>query len=90
MKLSDKATIPQQVMAREVGDEIAILNLESGTYYGLDPVGARIWQLMTEGTSFAGICDVMVGEFDVSKEVLEKDVLRLAGELYEKGLIKLA
>jgi len=49
MNLSDKVTIPAQVMARTVGDETVILDLASGTYYGLDPVGARIWQLMSEG-----------------------------------------
>ena len=32
-----------------LGDETVILDLASGTYYGLDPVGARIWQLMAEG-----------------------------------------
>jgi hypothetical protein len=36
-------------MARTVGDETVILDLANGTYYGLDPVGARMWQLMSEG-----------------------------------------
>ena len=49
MNLSDKVSIPTQVMARTVGDETVILDLASGTYYGLDPIGARIWQLMGEG-----------------------------------------
>ena len=39
MKLSDKVGIPPQVMARTVGDETVILDLASGTYFGLDPVG---------------------------------------------------
>jgi hypothetical protein len=49
MNLSDKVSIPTQVMARTVGDETVILDLANGTYYGLDPVGARMWQLMSEG-----------------------------------------
>lgn len=43
MKLSISVAIPAQVLARRVGEEIVILNLESGVYFGLDPVGARIW-----------------------------------------------
>ena len=61
MNLSDKVTIPTQVMARTVGDETVILDLASGTYYGLDPVGARMWQLMTDGQTLAAICDDAAG-----------------------------
>ena len=87
MKLSDKLGIPPQVMARLVGEEIVILDLAAGTYFGLDPVGARIWQLMGEGRTLAEICATMLDEYEVEREQLEADVLRLAGELAERGLV---
>ena len=89
MNLSDIVTIPPQVMARLVGDETVILDLASGTYYGLDPVGARIWQLMAEGKPLGSVCETLVDEFDVSREMLERDVLHLAKELCAKGLVKI-
>jgi hypothetical protein len=87
MNLKDKVSIPAQVMARTVGDETVILDLASGTYFGLDPIGARIWQLMGESRSLAEICATMLEEYEVEREQLEADVLRLAGELAERGLI---
>ena len=87
MKLSDKVSIPPQVMARTVGDETVILDLASGTYFGLDPVGARIWELMGESKTLAEICDQMLGEYEVSREELERDTLRLAQELADQGLV---
>ena len=60
MNLSDKVNVPPEVMARTVGDETVILDLTSGTYFGLDPVGARIWQLLTEGKSLSAVCDAML------------------------------
>lgn len=90
MKISDKVNIPPQVMARQVGEETVILNLEGGIYYGLDPVGARMWQLMGEGRALAEICEVMLAEYEVERGVLEKDILRIAGELMDQGLITLA
>ena len=42
MEITDRVAIPKDVMARQVGDETVILNLTSGTYYGLDAIGARI------------------------------------------------
>lgn len=90
MNLSDCVTIPPQVMARLVGDETVILDLASGTYYGLDPVGARIWQLMVEGKALASVCETLLEEFDVSRETLERDVLHLTSELRAKGLVSIA
>jgi hypothetical protein len=87
MNLSDKVTIPAQVMARTIGDESVILDLASGTYFGLDPVGARIWELMGEGRTLADICTTMLEEYEVERAQLEADVLRLAAELAERGLV---
>jgi hypothetical protein len=87
MKLTDKVVIPTQVMARQVGHETVILDLASGTYFGLDPVGAHIWQLLGEGKTLAEICEMMLEEYEVEREQLETDVLRLTGELLERGLV---
>ena len=79
--------VPPQVMARTVGNETVILDLASGTYFGLDPVGARIWELIGAGKTLAQACDVLIEEYDVTRDVLETDALALACELAEKKLI---
>ena len=89
MNLSDKPTIPPQVMARQVGDETVILDLTGGTYYGLDPVGARVWQLIGEGKTLGEICDTLLDEYDVARDTLERDVLDLAEKLQADNLITL-
>ena len=87
MNFSDKASIPEHVLARHVGDETVILDLASGTYFGLDAVGARIWQLVSDGMSFAEIRDVMLAEYDVSLADIERDIAALAANLQSYGLI---
>jgi hypothetical protein len=88
MTLSDRVEIPPQVMTRTVGEEEVVLDLASGTYFGLDPVGARIWALMADGKNLGEICDQMLEEYDVTREELERDILRLADELNGQGLIQ--
>ena len=88
MNLSDKATIPAQVMAREVGDENVILDLASGTYYGLDTVGTRIWQLIALGQTLEQVCEVMLAEYDVTREDIERDVLALVETLMKSQLLR--
>lgn len=87
MNLETRLTIPPEVMARAVARETVILDLASGTYFGLDPVGARVWTLIGEGKRLRDVCDVMMDEFDVARATLENDVLKLAGELVEKKLL---
>lgn len=90
MNVTDAVTIPAQVMARQVGDETVILDLASGTYFGLNPVGARIWQLLAEGRTLVDVCATMRAEYEVTREDIERDVLSLAEELRAKQLICLA
>jgi len=90
MRLSDRITIPPQVMARTVGDETVILDLATGTYFGLDPVGARIWELLGEGKTLAEVCDRMLEEYEVAREELERDTLKLAQDLVAQGLVSLS
>lgn len=88
MNLTDKVSIPAQVMARQVGEETVILDLASGTYFGLDPVGARIWQLLSEGRALAEVCEAMLAEYEVSRDEIERDLSDLLDALVDKGLIK--
>ena len=89
MNLTDKVSIPAQVMARQVGEETVILDLASGTYFGLDPVGARIWELLGEGRALADVCEVMLDEYEVSRDELERDLSELLDTLVDKGLTKI-
>ena len=87
MTLPDTLTIPAEVMARQVGDETVILDLASGNYFGLDSVGARIWQLLVEGKKLEQVCDIMLTEYDTTRERLELDLERLVRELSAQGLV---
>ena len=89
MNLADKVIIPDQVMARQVGEETVILDLASGTYFGLDPVGARIWQLVCEGKALEEVCESMLAEYEVSRDEIEGDLSELLDALVDKGLIQL-
>jgi len=87
MKLTDRVRIPQEVLARQVGEETVMLDLAQGAYYSLDPVGARMWQLLTEGKTLAEVCDAVAAEYDVARDTLERDLLALADDLVKQKLI---
>ena len=87
MKLTDRVRVPQEVLARQVGGETVMLDLAKGAYFGLDPVGARMWQLLAEGKTLAEVCDAIVEEYEVSRDAVERDLLALLDDLKAHGLI---
>jgi hypothetical protein len=78
------------VVFRELEGEAVILNLETGTYFGLNEVGTRIWALIQEHRSLGRVFEAMRAEYGVSPDVLKSDLLRLVEELQAKGLVSVS
>jgi hypothetical protein len=72
----------------DLAGEAAILNIKKGIYYGLDPVGARIWNLMQQPRAVSEIRNTIVGEYDVEPERCAKDLYGLLEKLISEGLIE--
>lgn len=76
-----------EAFATEVDNQVVILEYESGTYFTLNEVGSRVWQLLTQGNTVQAILNQLLQEYDVSKERLHQDLLNIVKELQVKGLI---
>ena len=74
-------------VSTSLGAETVILGMEDGVYYGLDAVGARVWELLASPRLVAELVRVIVGEFDVTPEQCERDVLALLDDLSERRLV---
>jgi hypothetical protein len=90
ISLSDTLRIRTDVVFRQLDDEAVLLDLKSGTYFGLNPVGTRIWQLLGEQASLSAVLDTLAGEYDAARDELERDLLSLGQELCERGLTEIA
>lgn len=86
--LDQSVRIPEDVVFRELQGEAVILNLESSMYFGLDPVGTRIWQLLETHHSLRTVWEAMQEEFDAPGDTLQADLLTLVDELSKNGLLK--
>lgn len=72
----------------ELEGESVILNLENGVYYGLDPVGSFVWNLIQSPREINEIRDLMLDEYEVDPEKCMQDLLELLNDLAAKGLVK--
>ena len=73
----------------DLAGEAAIVNLKNGVYYGLDPVGARIWNLMREPVTFAQILDSLLHDYEIDRLTLESDLRLFVNQLAEQGLVEI-
>jgi hypothetical protein len=90
VSLDSRVAIHSDVVSRDLEGEAIILNLESGTYFGLDSVGTRIWSLLQEDGSLRRTFELLEQEYDVEPERLEEDILRLVEELRSNDLLSVA
>jgi hypothetical protein len=79
-----------QYIHQKVDDEIVLMNPHTGAYFGLSPIGARILELMLEPVSVRSVCDQLLKDYKVEREVLENDVLELVQSMLENSVVKLA
>lgn len=88
--LASKVVASDEVLMQAVGDEVVLLDLASERYFGLDPVGTRIWELLPEREDLAAIHLALCDEFDAEPSRIEQDLLSLVQTLSEAGLVTVA
>ena len=88
IKLASRVSaIPDQVSC-DLSGEAAVLSLRSGIYYGLNPVGARIWTLVQKPVIVTEILQTIVAEYEVDASVCEADLMQVLGDLATHGLLE--
>lgn len=74
-------------VSAEVGGERVLLNVASGTYHGMNGVGAHVYELVAEPRSVADVVAAVRAEFDVDEATADADVRAFVAELEAAGLV---
>ena len=72
----------------DVDDEAALLNMTTGVYYGLDPVGAYLWKLVQAPTTVGALREKLVADFNIDAAVAETDLSEFLNEMLAAGLVE--
>ncbi len=87
---TDSFEISSDVLSQEVNGETVLLDLEGESYFGLNEVGTRIWQLLLAKVSLAEALETLTDEYDVGREQLEADLTELLAKLMKAKLIRVS
>ncbi len=82
-----RVIVPGNVLVRELDGEAVVLNLNTGTYFGLDAVGTRMWAVCAAADSISDAYEALLAEYDVEPELLRQDLNAWLDELTDHGLL---
>jgi hypothetical protein len=75
-------------LSTDLGDDVVILGLQSGIYFGLNAVGAHVWRLIQQPCTVREVRDSVLDEFEVEPHECTRDVLELLQSMHSAGLIE--
>jgi Coenzyme PQQ synthesis protein D (PqqD) len=87
LALNDQLRIPEEVLTSKVGEEMILLNLQTGMYHCLDPVGTRFLELLQHTSRLDAVHHALLEEFNVPTALLESDLLKLSQDMLARGLL---
>lgn len=91
MKVSPDSVVvaAKDQMASDIAGETVILGLKAGRYYGLDAVGARVWQIIQTPTPVDAVRRAILSEYEVEPERCEADLLALLQRMADADLVEI-
>jgi hypothetical protein len=87
MQATDKPRPSPHAAHQVVGEEAILINLNTGSYYSLNDTGTMFWQLLDGQRTIADCARLIAGEYEVEMNEVETDLLELAAEFKDEGLI---
>ena len=87
--LSARVTVPQHVVSRSFPAETVVLNLQSGTYHGLNPTGGRMLAALEHAPTVRAAAAAVAESYGETSATIERDLCELCDALAERGLIEI-
>ncbi len=88
IRLSSVVVCAEENLSCDLQGEAVILNLKSGTYFGLNPLGARIWELIKEPAKVSDVHQELLKEYEVDPSQCEMELLSFLKQLQANDLIE--
>ena len=90
LTLDDHVAVADAVVSRELDNEAVLLNLDTGIYFGLDPVATDMWRAIRSAGALQDVYETVRAQYDAEPAVLRNDLLQLVNQMLAKGLLQAA
>jgi hypothetical protein len=77
----------EQIIVQKGSNDVLLFSMEDGSYYALNEVGNRIWELCDGTHGVAQLISILATEYDAPVKIIEMDVMEVLEELQSKNLL---
>lgn len=75
------------VVAAPVREELVLMSVESGEYFGTSGVGAWLWERTERPVAVRDLCQGLQQVYEVEPATCDREVLRFLADLREHGML---
>ena len=86
--MSAKYIQNKKVIQSKIGDEVVMLDMDSGFYFGLNSVASIIWGKLEKPISLEEVINELLDEYNIDRDTCEKDTMPFWAQLLDKNIIK--
>lgn len=76
------------IVFTDLDDTIVMMDVDEGQYYELDPIAARIWNIIENGQAVESICKTLAEEFDVDPNTCQQETLEFLQAASEQSIVQ--
>jgi hypothetical protein len=87
--MNNKYIQNKKVIQSRIGDEVVMLDMDSGFYFGLNSVASIIWGKLEKAKSFEEVVNELLEEYKIDRQTCENDTRVFLDQLFEKNIVKL-
>src|SRR3990172_11961862 len=80
--------IRSDAIFQQLEGEAVLLNMQTGTFFGLNPVGTRIWELLSQHGDLETVTAKFCEEYDVTEDQFLSHLSEFIDKLRRKGLVE--
>lgn len=85
-----KWEVTPTVLSSKIEDEAILMSFEADSYFGLDPVGSRIWELLTiKAATTNELVVLLTEEYEVDEKTCRENIQEFIDDMSTKKLIRL-
>ena len=89
LKINQTLERNPEIINSKIDDEVVMMSIEDGKYYGLDNTGSQIWNILESPQTISHIITQLMDSFDVSEDQCLKDCIPFIEDMLDKNILLL-
>ena len=87
--MKEKYIQNKKIIQSKIGEEVVMMDMDSGFYFGLNSVASAIWSKLENEITLDALVEEMLKDYAVEKMLCEHDTKELLEQLREKNIIRI-